>query len=95
MLVKEPKPITKIGGARKLIFMAFAHFFVVFQFCGVCIGIRAVVFNMLSESIALDLRHDFYVSIINKDVSFFDAHRTGDLSKWQKFYSNLTSALSM
>jgi len=40
------------------------------------------MFNLLSEQVALDLRYDFYKSIINKDIPFFDNSRSGDLSKW-------------
>ena len=42
---------------------------------------RAAIFNILSERIARNLRKDFYESIINKDIAFFDANRTGDLGK--------------
>jgi hypothetical protein len=35
----------------------------------------------MSERIARNLRKDFYESIINKDVAFYDERRTGDLSK--------------
>ena len=46
-----------------------------------CVGVRASIFNILSERIAKNLRRDFYHSIINKDTAFFDANRTGDLGK--------------
>ena len=42
---------------------------------------RAAIFNILSERIARKLRKDFYESLINKDIAFYDARRTGDLSK--------------
>ena len=35
----------------------------------------------MSERIARNLRSDFYESIINKDIAFYDERRTGDLSK--------------
>jgi hypothetical protein len=35
----------------------------------------------MSERIARNLRKDFYESMINKDVAFYDERRTGDLSK--------------
>jgi len=35
----------------------------------------------MSERIAKNLRGDFYESIINKDIAFYDERRTGDLSK--------------
>lgn len=40
---------------------------------------RAYTFNLLAEKIARNLRKDFFHSIINKDVAFFDERRTGDL----------------
>ena len=42
-------------------------------------GLRAATFNILSERIACNLRKDFYESIINKDIAFFDEKRTGEL----------------
>ena len=47
---------------------------------------RAYLFSIMSERISRNLRHDFYESVINKDVSFFDESRTGDLRKC--FYNN-------
>ena len=49
---------------------------------GICVGMRASIFNILSERIARNLRRDFYESIMNKDIEFFDARRTGDLGKY-------------
>ena len=34
---------------------------------------------MMSERIARNMRNDLFESVINKDVSFFDERRTGDL----------------
>ena len=51
------------------------------QISGICVGMRAAIFNILSERIARKLRKDFYDSLINKDIAFFDSKRTGDLSK--------------
>jgi len=48
-------------------------------FSGICVGIRAAIFNILSEKIARELRRDFYNSIITKDIEFFDEHRTGEM----------------
>lgn len=42
---------------------------------------RAYLFSIISERISRNLRHDFFESIINKDVAFFDERRTGDLRK--------------
>jgi len=33
----------------------------------------------MSESIALDLRNDFFKNVMAKDIGFFDANRSGDL----------------
>jgi len=41
--------------------------------------IRAYSFNLISEKIAYNLRHDIFYSIIHKDVEFFDSRRVGDL----------------
>lgn len=35
----------------------------------------------MSERISKNLRHDYFEAVINKDVSFFDERRTGDLRK--------------
>lgn len=37
----------------------------------------------MSESIALDLRNDFFKNVMAKDIGFFDANRSGDLGKLQ------------
>lgn len=42
-------------------------------------GLRASTFNILSERISMTVKHDYYESIINKDIAFFDSKRTGDL----------------
>lgn len=39
---------------------------------GVFVTLRAVSFNTMSEKIAEALRRDFYESILNKDVEFFE-----------------------
>ena len=44
-------------------------------------GLRGFLFNKMSEKIARNIRKDFYESVINKDVAFYDERRTGDLSK--------------
>jgi ABC-type bacteriocin/lantibiotic exporter with double-glycine peptidase domain len=36
----------------------------------------------MSERIAKNLRRDFYDSVLNKDVEFFEHNRTGDLCKF-------------
>jgi len=45
----------------------------------ICVGMRAASFNILSEKIAKNLKKDYYASIMNKDIAFFDQRRTGDL----------------
>lgn len=42
---------------------------------------RAYIFSIIAERISRNLRHDFFESIINKDIAFFDERRTGDLRK--------------
>jgi len=37
------------------------------------------IFRTMSERIALNIRNDFYVSIVNKDIAFFDERKSGDL----------------
>ena len=45
-------------------------------------GIRAGTFNILSERIARNVRKDFYDSIVDKDIAFYDVNRTGELGKF-------------
>ena len=54
---------------------------------------RAATFNILSEKIAKNLKRDYYESIVNKDIAFFDTRRTGDLSKCP-FLALLSSSTS-
>ena len=37
----------------------------------------------MSERISRNIRTDYYTSVINQDVAFFDDRRTGDLRKYQ------------
>lgn len=53
--------------------------FIIVFVCGIFVGLRAFNFNTMSERIARELRKDFYESVINKDVEFFENNRTGDL----------------
>jgi ATP-binding cassette subfamily B (MDR/TAP) protein 9 len=46
---------------------------------GVFVGIRAYQFNMMSQRIAVRLRHDFFENVINKDIEYFESVKTGDL----------------
>ena len=45
---------------------------------------RAATFNILSEKIAKNLKRDYYESIVNKDIAFFDQRRTGELGKYNQ-----------
>ena len=61
---------------------------------------RAAIFNILSERISRNLRKDFYESVINKDIAFFDERRTGDLisrlnADVQVVQDSLGSSISM
>ena len=61
---------------------------------------RSAIYNILSERISRNLRKDFYSSIINKDVPFFDEKRTGDLvsrlnSDIQVVQNTLGTSMSM
>ena len=40
---------------------------------------RQYLFNSMSERIAQNLRNDYYVSLVNKDIAFFDERKSGDL----------------
>lgn len=53
--------------------------FLIVIIAGVFVGLRAVTFNTMSEKIAKELRYDYYSSVINKDVEFYEENRTGDL----------------
>jgi cell division FtsZ-interacting protein ZapD len=35
----------------------------------------------LAEKIGQSLRDDYYLTIVNKDIPFFDGCKTGDISK--------------
>ena len=49
---------------------------------GICVFFRAAIFNIMSERIARNLRKDFYDSLVNKDITFYDEQRTGELCKY-------------
>ena len=51
----------------------------VIALASICVGLRAAIFNMLSEQIARNLKRDYYKSIVNSDIAFFDSKRTGEL----------------
>ena len=69
-------------------------------FSSTCVFFRAAIFNIMSERIAKNLRLQFYESMIRKDVSFYDEHKTGDLvsrlnSDIQVIQDSLSTNISM
>ena len=48
-------------------------------FSAICVWIRGATFNIISERIAKQLRYDLFYFLINKDVSFFDEIKTGEI----------------
>lgn len=46
---------------------------------GLAAGIRAATFNTMSDSLSKHLKYDMFFYIINKDVAWFDDHKTGDI----------------
>ncbi len=54
---------------------------------------ESLIYDLISERIARNLRYDLYHSLINKDVEFFDSRKTGDLCKYNSLNnSNSKSA---
>jgi len=51
----------------------------IIAFSSVASGIRGFTFNTISERIAKHLRYDLLMHLLNKDVAFYDIHKTGDL----------------
>jgi ATP-binding cassette subfamily B protein len=46
---------------------------------GFCSAIKTYLFQKISARIARNLRYDFFESMLNKDVSFYDERKCGDL----------------
>lgn len=44
-----------------------------------CVWYRAYLFNTMSEKIAKLIKYDFVSSLINKDITFFDSQKTGEI----------------
>lgn len=44
-----------------------------------CVWYRAYCFNSMSERIAKLIKYDFVSSLINKDITFFDSQKTGEI----------------
>lgn len=55
------------------------YMLIIILISGICVGMRAAIYNILSERIARNLRKDFYSNLMEKDIAFFDSKRTGDL----------------
>jgi ABC-type bacteriocin/lantibiotic exporter with double-glycine peptidase domain len=60
------------------------NYLTIVMLCVVCVsalasGMRASTFNIMSESFDKNLKYDLFFYIINKDVSWFDDHNTGDI----------------
>ena len=51
----------------------------VIALASICVGLRAATFNMLSEQIARNLKRDYYKSIVNSDIAFFDSKKAKSL----------------
>jgi ABC-type multidrug transport system fused ATPase/permease subunit len=43
------------------------------------VWVRGTTFNTMSEKLAQQLRYDFFYQMMNKDIPFFDEHRTGEI----------------
>jgi len=52
---------------------------VVVVFSALANAFRSFIFHGMSERVARNLRDDFYTSIVNKDIAFFDERKSGDL----------------
>ena len=44
-----------------------------------CVWYRAYCFNTIGEKIAKLIKYDFVSSLINKDITFFDSQKTGEI----------------
>lgn len=73
--------VSKQASLPILVSFHLLQFLFFYQISGACVGLRASTFNILSERIAMKVKKDYYEAIINKDVTFFDTKRTGDLCK--------------
>lgn len=52
-----------------------------------------MLYNLISERIAKDLRNDLYISLVNKDVEFFDNRKTGDLRNFDTHLKTIVSRI--
>ena len=56
------------------------YMFLVFAFGSLAGGMRSLLFELAGERVVARLRKDIFSAIINKDIQFFDANRTGELT---------------
>ena len=54
-------------------------FMVIVVIASIAAGFQRYIFAAMSERIARKLRNDYYVSMMNKDIAFFDERKSGDL----------------
>ena len=64
------------------------------KFSALANAFRSLIFHSMSERIARNLREDFYNSIVNKDVAFFDERKSGDLRKLPLIKTNSVCLVS-
>jgi ABC-type multidrug transport system fused ATPase/permease subunit len=41
-------------------------------------GLRGIIFNTMSATVSHAVRYDIFYFLVNKDVGFFDTHKTGE-----------------
>merc|ERR1712176_1375515 len=46
---------------------------------GIMVGLRAIVFNILSERVSRKLRFDFYSKVLREDIGYYGANQTGSI----------------
>lgn len=67
------------AGNYKLVNLYILEMLGIVFFTSMAGAMRTSIFIIMSEAIAKQLRYDFFESILNKDVAFYDDNRTGDL----------------
>nr|WP_242589006.1 ABC transporter transmembrane domain-containing protein [Corallococcus macrosporus] len=65
---------------RDLIDRAALVMLAVFMVQGVATALRYYLFSTAGERVVMRLRHDFFRSLMDQEVAFFDTHRTGELT---------------
>lgn len=56
-----------------------SYMLIVIVVSSISVGMRASIFNILSERVSRNLRKDYFASIMANDIAFFDARRSGEL----------------